>query len=726
LDTKSKNKLGLILVSLLFLCMTSLSFLASADIALRTDYLQQDRYYKTNGFQEELSQFIDMVKRLHFNYRGYPDKTDMEKLGEDQYEQLKSDFASSSAGQMEEINQHYASLIAEAEASGKAANVPKLEQARDQELQKIRQSQEESFRQAVKQAVAAKDQEYRDLGDSIALRSGSFRYYIVNKNRDEVYTNVPTPPSVEELKSNSVYSIRFPNSDNETDNSFRWINHFFQTNHWEGIIYVPKNVEGYSLIHSNAQYYAAIRERLFKECALLVITALAAVGLFLYLRKRAAELSFVEGSLFLLRRIPVDLRIFVLFFAVFCAVVLAISVSFFSLPLRPEQLIILGLESFAAAYVTLCLIEAARMLRDRELWQRQWQKSWFVKYRELLTDVLANRNILVKLILMVGLSLAFPVSALVALISLDRREELFLLVSGAYCLFYVTIVLPYILRRISLMNKIFRGAEEMAAGNLDHQIIATGKGKGNLSRLADNLNNIKQGFKESVEGQIKSERLKSELITNVSHDLKTPLTSIVNYVNLLKGENLKPEEVASYIEVLDRKTQRLKVLIDDLFEASKMASGAVELQVENVNVASLLNQALAEFSDKIEESSLTFRVQVEQQQMFAKLDGNKTWRVLENLIVNALKYSMPNTRVYVSLSEQNAEVILTMKNVSAYEIDFDAEELFERFKRGDKSRHTEGSGLGLAIAKSIVELQRGRLEIEIDGDYFKVTVAFPK
>lgn len=276
------------------------------------------------------------------------------------------------------------------------------------------------------------------------------------------------------------------------------------------------------------------------------------------------------------------------------------------------------------------------------------------------------------------------------------------------------------------MNKIFRGAEEMAAGNLDHQIIATGKGKGNLSRLADNLNNIKQGFKESVEGQIKSERLKSELITNVSHDLKTPLTSIVNYVNLLKGENLKPEEVASYIEVLDRKTQRLKVLIDDLFEASKMASGAVELQVENVNVASLLNQALAEFSDKIEESSLTFRVQVEQQQMFAKLDGNKTWRVLENLIVNALKYSMPNTRVYVSLSEQNAEVILTMKNVSAYEIDFDAEELFERFKRGDKSRHTEGSGLGLAIAKSIVELQGGRLEIEIDGDYFKVTVAFPK
>ncbi|MEJ8544342.1 sensor histidine kinase [Brevibacillus borstelensis] len=723
MDTKSKNKLGLVLASLLFLCLTSLSFLASADIASRIEYLQEDRYYKTSDFQQELDQFIDMVKTYHFNFRGYAEKTEAEKLG-DQYEQLKSEFDNSSAEQMEQINQHYASLIEEAEASGKAENVPKLEQTRGQELQKIRQSQEASFRQALKQAVAEKDREYKDVEDGLAFRSESFHYYILNKNRDEVYANVPNPPSAEELKANSVFSVRIPSTDNETDSYLRWNNHFFQTNHWEGIVYIPKNVEGYSLIQSNAQYFSSIRERLLKECALLVISAAAAIGLFLYLRRHAAELSFVEGFLSLLRRIPIDLRALVLLFAVLCAVELAFSVSFFSLPIRPKQFVILGLESCAVAYLSFCLIEATRINRDHELWQQQWQKSLFVKYRDLLTDVLANRNMLVKFVLMVGLTLAFPVCALTLLYSLERRDLVLFLFSGTYCLFYVTAVLPYILRRISLMNKIFRGAEEMAAGNLDHQIIATGKG--NLFRLADNLNNIKQGFKASVEGQVKSERLKSELITNVSHDLKTPLTSIVNYVNLLKEENLKPEEIASYIEVLDRKTQRLKVLIDDLFEASKMASGAVELQVENVNVASLLNQALAEFNDKIEESSLTFRVQVEHQQMFARLDGNKTWRVLENLIVNALKYSLPNTRVYVSLSEQNEEVILTMKNVSAYEIDFDAEELFERFKRGDKSRHTEGSGLGLAIAKSIVELQGGRLEIEIDGDYFKVTVAFPK
>lgn len=264
----------------------------------------------------------------------------------------------------------------------------------------------------------------------------------------------------------------------------------------------------------------------------------------------------------------------------------------------------------------------------------------------------------------------------------------------------------------------------MAGGNLNTTIQKVKKGK--LSDLAHSLNNITKGLKHAMEEQMKSERMKSELITNVSHDLKTPLTSIINYVTLLKQEDLTPEERKSYVDVLDRKADRLRVLIDDLFDAAKMSSGAVELNIEQVNVASLLNQSIAEFSDKIEQSTLTFRVTTEQPKIVAPLDGKKTWRVFENLIGNALKYSMPNTRVLIHLAETQDEVILTFKNVSAYEIDFDAQELFERFKRADQSRHTEGSGLGLAIAKSIVELQGGRLSIDIDGDYFKVTVVFRK
>lgn len=264
----------------------------------------------------------------------------------------------------------------------------------------------------------------------------------------------------------------------------------------------------------------------------------------------------------------------------------------------------------------------------------------------------------------------------------------------------------------------------MSAGNMQATIEKIHKGS--LSDLAHSLNNIKLGLKHALEEQMKSERMKTELITNVSHDLKTPLTSIINYVDLLKRDNLSAEEIKSYVDVLDRKAGRLRVLIDDLFDAAKMSSGAVELHIEQVNLSALLNQAIAEFSEKIEQSSLKFRVQTEQPKIMAPLDGKKTWRVFENLIGNALKYSMPNTRVLIDLIEKQDEVVLTFKNVSAYEIDFDAQELFERFKRADQSRHTEGSGLGLAIAKSIVELQGGKLLLEIDGDYFKVTVVFRK
>ena len=236
---------------------------------------------------------------------------------------------------------------------------------------------------------------------------------------------------------------------------------------------------------------------------------------------------------------------------------------------------------------------------------------------------------------------------------------------------------------------------------------------------------MKVGFKKSLENEIKSERLKSELITSVSHDLKTPLTSIINYVDLLKKEGLSKEELQGYIDVLDRKSQRLKMLIDDLFEASKMASGAVELNIEKVDVTSLLQQSLAELDEKINNSSLTFKLKMPSEKIYANLDGKKTWRVFENLINNILKYALPKTRVYIELIEQDSKIIITMKNISSYEMDFDNEEIFERFIRGDKSRNTEGSGLGLSIAKSILELQGGTLSVEIDGDLFKAKVIIP-
>lgn len=340
----------------------------------------------------------------------------------------------------------------------------------------------------------------------------------------------------------------------------------------------------------------------------------------------------------------------------------------------------------------------------------------------MLRDSFAVKSVGVKVLTIVLLTAFTGFFFVLFLISYYQSGVLFLL-SALYMILYLIFVPRYVIKHVSHLNKIIIGAEEIASGNLNHTIEENGNSS--LSRLANSINNMSSGYRKSVEDQLKSERLKAELITNVSHDLKTPLTSIINYIELLKKEDI-PGEAKDYVGVLDRKAQRLKALIDDLFEASKMASGTIELDIEKLDIVSLLKQSLGEFDEKIKSSALDFKVNTPEKPIYAELDGKKTWRVFENLISNILKYSMANTRVYIDISENDNNVIVTMKNISNHELDFNSEELFERFIRGDKSRNTEGTGLGLAIAKSIVELQGGRLEIDIDGDLFKTKVYFNK
>lgn len=262
--------------------------------------------------------------------------------------------------------------------------------------------------------------------------------------------------------------------------------------------------------------------------------------------------------------------------------------------------------------------------------------------------------------------------------------------------------------------------EQMAAGRLSNEIKIQGKSA--LASHAKNLNDLRDGVRTSISEQAKSERLKTELITNVSHDLRTPLTSIITYTDLLKKPNVTEEERNSYIAILDKKSQRLKTLIEDLFEVSKMASGNIELHKQRVDLNQLLQQALAEHEEDITKSALDFRVNTPDGPLHAYVDGQKWWRVLDNLIVNTLKYALEGTRVYVTLRQHNGEAEFVIKNVTKYEIGENVEELYERFKRADASRHTDGSGLGLAIAQSIVDLHGARMKIEVDGDLFKVTV----
>lgn len=236
---------------------------------------------------------------------------------------------------------------------------------------------------------------------------------------------------------------------------------------------------------------------------------------------------------------------------------------------------------------------------------------------------------------------------------------------------------------------------------------------------------IQAGFRNAVEKEVKSERMKAELITNVSHDLKTPLTAIITYIDLLKDENLTPEQRRDYLDTLDRKSMRLKVLIEDLFEVSKANSGSVTMNFRDVDICNLLKQVQFEFADKLSEKNLDVKMNLPEEKIICSLDSQKAYRIYENLLNNIAKYSMTGSRVYINAERQKDEIVVEMKNISATELTVRPEELTERFVRGDASRNTEGSGLGLAIAKSFVELQGGKMLLQIDGDLFKVMTRFP-
>lgn len=249
---------------------------------------------------------------------------------------------------------------------------------------------------------------------------------------------------------------------------------------------------------------------------------------------------------------------------------------------------------------------------------------------------------------------------------------------------------------------------------------------GIFNSLKDEFNNIKVGFKKAVEEETKSQNMKNELISNVSHDLKTPLTCIKNYIVLLQDDTLSSNTRQEYINSLNQYVNRLTSLIEDLFEVSKANSGNIKLNLINLNIVALLEQTFTENKEVLESKNLTTIKNYANNEIKLNLDGNKTYRIFENLFTNISKYAMANSRVYLEIKETDDEVIIEFKNISATQMNFSAEEIVERFVRGDKSRHEAGSGLGLAIAKSFTEIQNGKFEIEIDGDLFKVIITFKK
>ena len=339
---------------------------------------------------------------------------------------------------------------------------------------------------------------------------------------------------------------------------------------------------------------------------------------------------------------------------------------------------------------------------------------WFGGLAEIFSQNLGSR---IKMILLFGVFvLAEFILHGMGLAGGNPFALLFLLILDG-------VVLYALLKKAWGRELILSGLKKITDGELQYKIPEE-KLTGEQQQIAGYINHIGEGLDAAVENSLKNERMKTELITNVSHDLKTPLTSIINYVDLLKRENPQDPKVQNYIAILEDKAQRLKTLTEDVVEASKASTGNISLEMTELNFVELIHQVVGEFEEKFQEKNLIMVVHFDQEEAMICADGRRLWRVLENIFGNVTKYAMENTRVYAEVNVVPPEVRFSLKNISAQPLNITAEELTERFVRGDVARNTEGSGLGLSIAQSLTELQGGEFKVYVDGDLFKVTIIF--
>lgn len=344
----------------------------------------------------------------------------------------------------------------------------------------------------------------------------------------------------------------------------------------------------------------------------------------------------------------------------------------------------------------------------------RWLRNRFIKSRNLIIKTLSKKTGIILI------SMLFIYTALMGICGFLGYNTAFFILMGVLLFFFAAFVVAY---RAKDLDEIKKGASEVRNGNVTYKIPEL-KCE-DMKWLADNINDIAKGLDESVSAKLKAERMKTELITNVSHDLKTPLTSIISYTELLSGVEGLPEEAKDYVFVISKKSERLKNLTQDLFDISKVQSGNEDVVFEKLDVSLLINQSLGEHDNEIQKSELPFCVDAPKE-LYISADGRKMSRVISNLISNILKYTMKNTRVFISAYEENGEVVMEVKNIASYPMDFDADEIVGRFVRGDESRTQEGNGLGLAIAKSYTEICNGKFEIVLDGDMFKAILRFRK
>lgn len=534
------------------------------------------------------------------------------------------------------------------------------------------------------------------------------RYLYYNADRSEISTN--TGMSAEQMKQQlSYYQYAFG------DNTRVWIAVDTSYPAYDGF-YMARDA-----FNRLMPYYGFL-------VAAFVLLVVLSIGLFIRLTRYEGRVAEGENgyriSLFKADRIPTEPFV-VMGIAlnaaivgggylgyVFCISTWVDIIHSIWLPLAAGGVALILDYTLMAFYFSM-----VRRAKAHALWSNSWLRRLIVKLKEIALALYDHSHILVRtlvpFIVIVLLNLVFGdlgVAGILAAALIDVAAILFLY------------------QEKKSLWEIVERTKRIGQGDFDLKI-ETKKLHGENKELAEAVNGIGNGIKTAVEQSMKDERLKADLITNVSHDIKTPLTSIINFVNLLKREKIEDPRIQGYIKVLDAKSQRLKQLTDDLVEASKITSGNISLQMERINFAELVHQTCGEFSDKFQEKCLEMVLHLPERPVYIEADSRRIWRVVENLFSNACKYALEGTRVYLDIRETVMDgrtcAVFSMKNISAQALNIEADELTERFIRGDISRSTEGSGLGLSIAKNLTELQNGRFDIYLDGDLFKVLVTFP-
>lgn len=389
--------------------------------------------------------------------------------------------------------------------------------------------------------------------------------------------------------------------------------------------------------------------------------------------------------------------------------------------------------AYLPTFITWCIIVAytsvmflcgylslVRRIKAKIVWKDSVLRSVLIFIKEILANIRFLRK------MMIGYAAFFAIHWLSYIfIQWAVNDTVVLLNPWSILLLIIDVAaFVYMVEKARGIGTIKTGIDKIAGGEVDYQIPLEGLKKEQLE-MAEKINSIGEGLDTALEKNMKSERLKTDLITNVSHDIKTPLTSIINYVELLKQENFDDPKIQRYIEVLEQKSQRLKILTEDVVEASKVSSGNITLEFMNINLVEIIQQTSGEFAEKFMARDLKEVLNLPKEEVVIRADGRRLWRVLSNIYNNAAKYAMKGTRIYADIWKEDGKAYFSLKNISEQALNIPADELTERFIRGDVSRSTEGSGLGLSIARSLTEMQGGKFELYLDGDLFKVTIIFP-